>query len=259
MLKHAFQTLLVACAVTGTLLAAKDPFVGTWKLNESKSKLTGEQFRVEALGRNKYTFTFGNVSDTLVADGTDQPVHYGRTMSISEQGPNVWKVVTKTDGRILSSDTWRLSQDGKTMNVEMTGKRPDGSTFNSHWEGKRMAGTEGFAGMWESTQVKIGSPYEFEIKPYDGDGLSFYAPTEQETLTMKFDGKDYPDTGPNVPEGSVCSGHRVDERTLEMTDKIKGTVMDTAQFKVSSDLGTLTITVHEKGQSDPLTFLYDRQ
>ena len=58
MLKRAFQTLLVAVVVTGTLLAAQDPFVGTWRLNEAKSKLTGEQLRVEEFGGNKYAFTF---------------------------------------------------------------------------------------------------------------------------------------------------------------------------------------------------------
>jgi hypothetical protein len=259
MLKYAFRTLLIACVVTGTLLAAEDPFVGTWKLNEAKSKITGAQFEVKDLGGNKYTITGGNVSDTLVADGTDQPAHFGRTMSIAIRGPNVWEMVTKTDGRILSSDTWRLSQDGQMMNIEMTGKQLDGSAFNYHWVAKRITGAKGFAGMWESTQLKIGSPYVFEIKPYDGDGLSFYGPAEHETLNMKFDGKDYPDTGPNVPAGSVSSGHRVDERTLEMTNKIKGTVMETVQFQVSSDHKTLTTTVHEKGQSNPFTMFYDRQ
>jgi hypothetical protein len=62
-----------------------------------------------------------------------------------------------------------------------------------------------------------------------------------------------------VGEGRRSAGHRVDERTLEMTDKIKGKLMDTVQFKVSSDLETLTMTVHEKGQSNPFTYVYDRQ
>ena len=259
MLKHAFRTLLVACAVTGTLLAAEDPFVGKWKLNEAKSKITGDQFEIKDLGGDKYTLTFGNDSDTLVADGTDQPVHFGRTRSIAIRGPNVWEMVTKTDGRILSSSAWKLSEDGQTMNIEMTGKQPDGSAFNYQWRYKRIAGTRGFAGTWESTQVKIGSPYVFEIRAYDGDGLSFYGPAEQETLNMKFDGKDYPDTGPNVPADSFASGHRVDERTLEMTNKIKGTIMSTAQFKVAADLETLTMTVREEGQSSPYTMFYDRQ
>ena len=75
---------------------------------------------------------------------------------------------------------------------------------------------------------------------------------------MKFDGKDYPETGPNVAPGSASSGRRVNEHTLEVTDKVKGEVIDTTQFKVSADGKTLTLTVHEKGQSKPVTYVYDR-
>jgi hypothetical protein len=50
--------LLAACAVTGVLWAAEDPFVGEWKLNPSKSTLT-DQMKVESLGGKKYEFDFG--------------------------------------------------------------------------------------------------------------------------------------------------------------------------------------------------------
>jgi hypothetical protein len=107
--------------------------------------------------------------------------------------------------------------------------------------------------------LKISSPLVWEIKPYDGDGLSFITPAEHEHLNMKFDGKDYPGEGPNVPAGATSSGRRADQHTLELTDKIKGEAMDTAQFKVSPDMETMTLTVHEKGQPKPLTIVYDRQ
>lgn len=259
MLKHIFQVLLVVCLGTGMLLAAKDPFVGTWKLNQAKSKITGEQNTIKDLGGNKYTITFGNISDTLVADGTDQPVHFGHTQSITKEGLNVWKIVTKKEGRVLSTAMLRLSHDGKTMDVEISGKRPDGTAFHNHVALRRVAGTKGFAGKWESTQLKIGSPSLWEIKPYDGNGLSFITPAEHEHQNVKFDGKDYPDVGPNVPAGATSSGRRLNERTLEMTDRIKGTVMDTVQYRVSLDNKRMTLTVHEKGQPTPLTIVYDRK
>lgn len=259
MLKHTFQSLLVACLVSGTLLAARDPFVGKWNVDQSKSRMAGEEFKIKDLGGNRYTLIMGNISDTLVADGTDQPVHFGRTRSITKEGPNVWKTVVKRNGRVLSTAIITLSPDAKRLTVEVTGTRADGSTFHNHVVTKRIAGTTGFAGTWESTKLKIGSPVAWEIRPYDGNGLSFITPAEHETLNMKFDGKDYPDRGPNVPPGATSSGRRVNQRTLEMTDKIKGKVMDTAQFKLSSNLKTMTITVHETGQSKPLTIVYDRQ
>ena len=73
MAKRAFQLLLVACLAAGTLWAANDPFVGKWKLNPSKSKLT-DQMKVEAIGANKYAIDFGGgATENIVADGTDQP------------------------------------------------------------------------------------------------------------------------------------------------------------------------------------------
>jgi hypothetical protein len=259
MLTRTVHSVIVLFLFLGTLSAAKDPFVGKWKLNQSKSKMTGEQVKIEDLGGNKFTIAMGDISDTLVADGTDQPVHFGRTESITQDGPNTWKVVLKQDGRALFTMTWTLSPQGKTMNIATTGTRPDGSTFSEHMATRRVAGTSGFAGTWESTSVKIGSPDEFDIEPYESDGLSFVVPAESDTLSMKFDGKDYSETGPNVAPGSASSGRRVNEHTLEVTDKVQGDVIDTTQFKVSSDGKTLTLTVHEKGQSKPLTFVYERE
>jgi hypothetical protein len=40
MLNRIFKLTLVACLGSGTLWAANDPFVGDWKLNPSRSKLT---------------------------------------------------------------------------------------------------------------------------------------------------------------------------------------------------------------------------
>jgi hypothetical protein len=258
MLKSTIKSLLIVCLLAGTLSAANDPFTGKWKLNQSKSKITGEQVKITALGGNKYRITIGNVSDTIVADGTDQPIHFGDTESIRQAGPNAWTQVIKKNGRVHYARTWTLAQDGRTVTIQSTETRPDGSTSSNHFVFTRTSGTTGFGGIWEMTTRKIGSPAEQVIQPYGGDGLSFIWPADQDTLSMKFDGKDYPETGPNVAAGSASSGRRVDQRTLEMTDKIQGKVMDTQQLQLSPDLNTLTVTIHETGQSKPLIAVYDR-
>ncbi|HTT19863.1 MAG TPA: hypothetical protein VMG82_13000 [Candidatus Sulfotelmatobacter sp.] len=48
---------------------------------------------------------------------------------------------------------------------------------------------------------------------------------------------------------------RVDARTLEVTDKVKGEVMDHTKFEVSHDGKTLTLTVHGTGQANAQTFV----
>lgn len=255
------HSVSIVCLLLGTLSAsaATDPFVGKWKLNQAKSNMAGEQAKIEDLGGNKFRIAFGEISDTILTDGTDQPVHFGRTESITQAGPNTWKIVLKKDGRALGTSTWTLSQDGKTMSIEGTEIRPDGTTPKNQFTIKRVAGTSGFAGVWESTSAKFGSPAEFDIEAYEGDGLSFIVPAYKDTLSMKFDGKDYSEAGPDVAPGSTSSGRRVDERTLEVTDKVQNEVIDTIEYKISADGKTLTLIVHEKGQNKPLSFVYDRQ
>ena len=77
---------------------------------------------------------------------------------------------------------------------------------------------------------------------------------------MKFDGNDYPDLDPNGDTGSASSGRRVNERSLEITEKFKGKITGTRQIELSTDLKTLTMTVRLVGQSRPKSILvFDRE
>ena len=258
MAKRAFQLLLVACLAVGTLWAANDPFVGKWKLNPSKSKLT-DQMKVEAIGANKYAIDFGGGTENIVADGTDQPGLDGTTLSITVEGPMTWKVVRKKDGRTLVTGIWKLSKDGQTLSDAFTANQSNGSTFSLDYVYKRTAGSTGFSGTWESTSEKVNSVFEIRIRPYEEGGLSFVVPAEDSTKSLKFDGKDYPNQGTNVAPGSASSGRRVDERTLEITDKKNGKTIATQKIEISLDLKTLTMTMQPVGRSKPNILVFDRE
>src|SRR6516162_11416314 len=144
MFKRTFELLLVACLGTGALWAANDPFVGEWKLNPARSKLT-DQMKVESVDANKYVFDFGGGSETVVVDGTDQPGNFGSTLSVTVEGPDTWKVIRKKDGRMLITATWKLSKDGNTLTDDFTGIESNGSTFDLNYVYKRTAGSSGFA------------------------------------------------------------------------------------------------------------------
>ena len=259
MFKRTFQLLPFACLVTGALWAANDPFVGEWKLNPSRSKLT-DQMKVERVAANKYTFDFGGGSaETITTDGTDQPGDGSTTLSVTIEGPDSWRVVRKRDGRILLTASWKLSKDGNTLTDDFTFIGLNGSSSNVNYVYKRTAGTTGFAGTWESTSETVNSVFVLKFRPYEGDGLSIIDPSQEETKNVKFDGKDYPNVGPNEAPGSTSSARRVNEHTLEMTDKINGKTVDTQQIKLSADRKTLTITVHTVGRSEPNILVFERQ
>jgi len=255
-----FALLLVAGVFTSSVWTANDPFVGKWKVNPSRSKLTDEM-KVEAMGANKYTFTFGpGQVDTIVADGSDQPALLGTTLSVTVEGPNNWKVVRKMKGRTLLTAYWTLSEDSKTLNDAYTEFAPDGSPSSTPYVYERTAGTSGFQGTWDSDSEKVKAGIELQIEPYEGDGLSLNGPAADMTKKMKFDGKDYPDPNPNGDPGSASSGRRINERSLEIADKFEGKVTATRQIELSTDLKTLTMTVRLEGQNRPKsTLVFDRE
>ena len=259
-LRHGLLSLLVAFTTIGASWAANDPFVGRWKVNPSKSKLT-DQMKVEVVGQNKYAITFGpGAIDTIRADGSDQPAMQGTTLSVTVEGPNNWTVVRKKEGRKVLSANWTLSADGKTLDDAFTGYRPDGSAVNVHYTYRRASGSSGFPGTWDSVSAELDSSIELEVQPYEADGLSFSSSAQRTTKNVKFDGKDYADTGPDVQPGSTSSGRRVNPRSLEITHKSQGNITDIRQIELSEDLGTLTMRIRQAGEEKPKNILvFDRE
>jgi hypothetical protein len=255
-----FLSLSVACLATVPLWATNDPFVGKWRVNPSKSKLTDEM-KVEVVGENKYAITFGpGAVDTIVADGTDQPALQGTTLSVTVEGPNNWKVIRNREGRRLVMGIWTLSADGKTLDDAFTAYRPDGSTTNVHYKYQRAAGSSGFLGTWDSVSAEVDSGIELEIQSYEGDGLSFSSSGLRMFQNIKFDGNDYPGVGSEVSPGSTSSVRRVNECSLEITNKFQGKITDTRQIEVSGDLKTLTMSIRQAGESKPKNILvFDRE
>jgi len=272
MLLRCLLSLPVVCLAIGTLWAANDPFVGKWKVNPSKSKLIDE-FKVAAVGENKYVFTFSpDAVDTIVADGTDQPAVSGTTLSVTVKGPNNWEIIRKMKGRTLLKADWTLSQDGKTLNDAFTQylpsgltlfstPLPDGSTLVLPYVYERTAGNSGFPGTWDSESAKVKASVELQIQPDEGAGLSLKRSDEEAVKKIKLDGKDYPDLDPNGGDkGAASSGRRVNERSLEITYKLKGKITGTRQIELSTDLKTLTMTESVVGQSRPKSILvFDRE
>jgi hypothetical protein len=260
MLKRIIQLLCVACLIAATSLAADEPLIGKWKLNLSKSKLT-DQMTIAPAGANRYTLTFAGIgeTETLAADGTDQPGVQGSTISITIESPGSWKIVRKRGGSTVLTAMWKLSDDGKSLTDTFIGNQPDGSTSHVDLVYKRAEGsasTSGIPGTWETTEEKS-DPFEIEIRPYEGDGLSFSsggAPANN----VKFDGKDYPPAGASPAAGSVTSGRRLGDHSIELTKKLKGKIIETRELAVSPDLKTLTMTRHLVDQRLPILLVFDR-
>jgi hypothetical protein len=200
MAKRACQLMFLMCVSARSLWSADLGFAGKWKLNPSESTLT-DQKKVESAGGNTYVLDFGGQPETIVADGADHPGNYGTTFAITIVAPDHWKGVRKKEGRVLLRGIWTLSQDGNPLHDDFTSYRSDGSQSHLPYAYKRVGGGFGFVGTWESTCEKVNSTYEMEIRPFEGDGLSFVSPGGGITKNLHFDGKEYTNVGPDAPAG----------------------------------------------------------
>lgn len=98
--------------------------------------------------------------------------------------------------------------------------------------------------------------YVVRVRRYEGDGLSIISSAEGVTKNVKFNGKDYPNAGSG--EKTLSSAQRVNERMVELTDKIGGKVVNTEEISVSNDGKTLTMTIHAPGRSEPNVLVFER-
>jgi hypothetical protein len=93
-----------------------------------------------------------------------------------------------------------------------------------------------------------------------GDGIDADGKLVHSEWTGNFDGKDYPVTGD--PISDTRSYTKVDDRTLNLTVKKNGKVVDTGRIVVSADGKSRTVTVSgttPRGKKFKNVVVYDKQ
>jgi hypothetical protein len=249
------QSNPATCLTATDARSADDPMVGNWRLNPQKSRLVDEM-KITSLGGNKYSLDFGGgPPETIVADGTDQPGNFGTTNSTTIVSPDEWRGERKKNGKVQIVGIWTLSKDGKRLHDDFTYFPDNGKTVHLVYVYERRGTGSGFAGDWVSTTAQVDTVYVVQVKSFGGDGLSIFSSAEGTTKNIKFDGKDYSNTGSGVT--IVSSAQRRGERTIALTDKIGGKVVDTQEISVSADSNTLTMTIHVPDRSDPNVFVFE--
>jgi hypothetical protein len=129
------------------LCFADDPQMGTWKLNESKSKHTPgtgkiDMVVIEAAGDNAKVTVDGTDRDgksmhnewTGKFDGKDYPVTGDPTQdmrSYQKVDDRTLKVTVKKDGKVTLSGRLVVSADGKSRTATVSGTDAEGKKFTN--------------------------------------------------------------------------------------------------------------------------------
>ncbi len=245
------------------MAASDNPFAGIWKLDLSRSDFTGETVKFQTVKPGLVRYTGGGESYTFTTDGKPHPGLYGRIVSVKQLSETSWERTTGFKGKVLSTTVLALSPDGNMLTEIARGTRPDGTSFEETevyervGEGSGILG--GLVGIWKSKSVKESSSTFLEFADNGPGGIAFILNQIKGQCLLKFDGKDYPATGPTVPDGLTLAATKTSAREFEMTEKIKGKAIYKSKYEVSDDGKTLTATGSPTGVKEPTKAVYDRK
>jgi hypothetical protein len=253
------STLALVAVFTLTITSfAQSPLAGTWKFNQEKSKITGDTIHFAPAAGDAVKVASGGLSYTFKLDGSDTTTAMGNTAKWTKVDDNTWQAVETKGSTPLSTDTYKLSADGKSMDVTFQGTKPNGDSFHDTATYARIAGTKGFFGGWRNTKTNLSSPTGYEIKD-NGDGtLTWSLPDLKATVTLKTDGTEAVPTGPTVPDGLTLSLTKTGARSFTLVEKMKGKPFYKLTQTVSADGKTLTETGGAIGVYEPTTSVYDK-
>jgi hypothetical protein len=138
---------LALCFGAGAVCLASDPQMGTWKLNEAKSKIApgapkNNTVAYEAAGDKVKVTVDGTDSDgksthnewTGKFDGKDYPVTgdpTADTRSYTKVDDRTLELTVKKDGKVTTSGRIVVSADGKSRTLTTSGTDAHGKKFKS--------------------------------------------------------------------------------------------------------------------------------
>lgn len=115
-----------------------------------------------------------------------------------------------------------------------------------------------YAGKWKADKSSASPAKEIELAPNGTNGLTVKIISSNAICEAKFDGADYPATGPQVPDGYTLAIRKQGPRAFEMVQKLRGRTLYTSVFSVSQDGKTLTETDSETSPGPRVKILYQR-
>ena len=249
--------LSLVALFTCSIAWADSPFDGIWQLNAAKSQLAGDTMSFEDAGGGTLKFTDSDQSYSFQPDGSSFTTPLGTERTFQKTGEG-YTTTNKKKGLLISTGTWKLSGDGNTLVVESKGTKPNGDTFDNMTTYVRTAPGTGLIGSWKSTKVKLSNPNSLTVQS-NGDEVTLSLSAIKATCHAKWDGKDYPATGPTVPDGITLALSKSGPDSFKLVQKSKGKVLTIIHYHVAADGKTMTTKGTNGEGKEPFTEVYEKQ
>jgi hypothetical protein len=255
---------LLMLSLMFTRATAQSPFDGTWRLDTSDSQPSTVHYDY-LLQDGIYHCTTCDPPIEVRADGNDHKVTGDGcydTVSVKVVDDRTIEEADKRNGKVVGTLKLAVSADGKTATEEWTEScNAKGDVVAGQDIMSRLAdgprGAHAISGSWRISKRGKRSENALLITlKLEGDVFSFADPTDQ-SYAAKLDGTETSFKGDL--SGTVVSVKRIDDRTMQETDKQNGKVVEVTRFAVSADGKTLTISQENKANSTTRQFVAHKQ
>jgi hypothetical protein len=230
--------------------SAQTAFDGTWKIDTNKVDFPKNP-DVYLLQNGVYECKTCVPPYKVKADGTDQSVGgnpHLDTVAVSVVSDHEIVVNHKKNGKVVSTSTWTVSSDGKSLMFTFNDSSEGGAAAAGRGEATRVAdgpaGSGAISGSWRTTKMENVPPLTWTYK-LRGDALTMTVPTGQ-SITAKLDGTDTPVN--NDPGASSVSVKIVSKDTLEVTNKRDGKIIAILKMTVAADGKSAKVIYDDKLQ-----------
>jgi hypothetical protein len=214
---------VLSALIVSPALAVDDAWIGTWKFDPSKSRLTGETIIFSKSRNGEYHFSDGSTfTDDFYIDGNERRSAFDRTTIWQTAGVRAWDALTRIGGKLFTSKHYELSSDEATLTVTTTGVKPDQSEFKNVAVFARVAGTKGLVGRWRCTRIDISSPDVLVLSSPAPGILRWEIIADKQTAEGRADGTPHLVSGPTVPKGLTMSFRNESATVLSYVFRVNG-------------------------------------
>jgi hypothetical protein len=252
--------LAIVVLLTALSSSAQTPFDGTWRMKMDTLQFSGkpEEYLI-ANGAYRCLSCVPEVN--IKTDGADHNVGgheaYYDAIAVHVLDASSLDFTFKKGGKLVATSKEIVAPDGQTM-IEEFGNGLESDSVTGKAGFVRVAkGPEGahiLSGQWQMRTIRndteAGTLTTYHSIP---NGLRIIS--GREGYDAKFDGKDYP-VGKDVH--STVSLMRVDENTLEETDKHDGKTLTFSRMTVSKDGGTMTVESTDNQRGGTMTYTAEK-
>jgi hypothetical protein len=249
--------LIASCLCSAAL--ADSPMDGTWALNPNKSNLAGNIMTFEDVGGGMMKFVDSAQTYSFKPDGSAFTTPMGVERTFQKGADGGYTTTNKRNGTLLSTGTWKLSSDANTLTIESKGTKPNGDTFDDVTTFARTSPGMGLIGGWKSTKVKLSSPNSLTFQTDAANGVVLTISAIKATCQAKWDGKDYPASGPTVANGLTLALTKTGPNGFKLVQKVKTKVLVIIHYQVAADGKTMTAKGTNGEGTEPFSEVYDKQ